>query len=170
MNPLLTIRTRNAFTLVETLLVIALLGLGAGFAMVRFPALGEAFAQRTPADTLFDAIAEARLLAREDKATTTLLYDTENQTLRIVDLSGVVLAEHPFDKDDDVETLRFYPLLADRSRDGPIERETAPTPLRQLTFTPQGASQAILAVLERTDATTSWWLDPFSDTPLEIEP
>lgn len=73
----------GGFTLIEILLVIALIAVSASVVMINFIALAERGEQASPEEVLNQAIRRARFVAAADRITTKLRYDEENGSLRI---------------------------------------------------------------------------------------
>lgn len=74
---------RNAFTLLEVLLVIALIALAASVVIVNFTAFADRRENNSPVEVLTKAVREARFIAAAQRITTRLSYNLENGTLVI---------------------------------------------------------------------------------------
>ncbi len=78
--PLRAVRARRAFTVLEVILALALLGLVAGLFITGGNDLFRA-RQRTPADIFWEAVQAARLQAVQEDVVVTMRYDEKNQLL-----------------------------------------------------------------------------------------
>lgn len=74
---------RSGFTLIEILLVIALIAVAFSVVLINFTAFADRGESRSPEEALSAAIREARFIAAAERITTTLSYDEETGTLQI---------------------------------------------------------------------------------------
>jgi prepilin-type N-terminal cleavage/methylation domain-containing protein len=74
---------RSGFTLIEILLVIALIALASSVVIVNFIAFADRGDSTSPQEVLTQAIRRARFVAAADRMTTKLRYDDESGTLQI---------------------------------------------------------------------------------------
>lgn len=111
----LTVRSRSsgvrAFTLIEVLLVLALIGVLIGLVAVNAGAFVEASKYEPPARVLGKAVMDSFYFASESKRTTYLSYWEENATFLVSDGTGKVLANHGIFEKEDLDELREEDLL-----------------------------------------------------------
>ncbi|WP_158279793.1 pilus assembly FimT family protein [Coraliomargarita sinensis] len=74
---------RSGFTLIEILLVIALIAVAVSVVLVNFTAFADRGESTSPEEVLTAAIRKARFIAAAERITTKLSYDSENGSLRI---------------------------------------------------------------------------------------
>lgn len=106
-KPPFSVQRRAAFTLVEVLLVVALLGLVA-FAFINSAA--DLFRSREPRadDVFWDAVTAARQLALESNQTVTLRYDVEKHVLAWSGAGTSAVKTLPFPG----KQLEFLPVIS----------------------------------------------------------
>lgn len=166
----------RAFTLIEILLALALIGLLFGLFIGVSGGLVRASKEREPPIAILRAaVLEATHLASKGKEVTYLRFDDENGTLVIENAAGAQLAVREFDDlvvkpDDDEErellfTVTFEaeaPLQGVNGDEGEWNDEDIS--LRRVTFHPSGVSTPFLARLIHHDTEREEILrfDPFS--------
>jgi len=101
----------RAFTLVEVLLVLALMGVLAGLAAMNAGVFIEASKYEPPSRVLAKAVMDSFYFASETKRITYLSYFEENATFFVSDASGGVLASHGIFDEDDLEDIQNDDLL-----------------------------------------------------------
>jgi prepilin-type N-terminal cleavage/methylation domain-containing protein len=74
---------RSGFTLLEILLVIALIAVAVSVVILNFAAFSDRSENTSPEEVLTAAIRKARFIAAGNRITTTLRYDEESGTLQI---------------------------------------------------------------------------------------
>ena len=74
---------KQGFSLIEILLVLALIAVAASVVLVNFQAFADRGDSTSPAEVLTAAIRKARFIAAADRITTTLRYDEDSGTLQI---------------------------------------------------------------------------------------
>ena len=101
----------RAFTLIEVLLVLALIGVLIGLVAINAGAFVEASKYEPPARVLGKAVKDSFFFASETKRTAYLSYLEENATFFVSDGTGKILANHGIFNKDDLEELREEDLL-----------------------------------------------------------
>lgn len=101
----------RAFTLIEVLLVLALIGVLIGLVAINAGAFIEASKYEPPARVLGKAVMDSFYFASESKRVTYLSYLEENATFFVSEGSGEVLASHGIFEKEDLEALREGDLL-----------------------------------------------------------
>lgn len=101
----------RAFTLIEVLLVLALIGVLIGLVAINAGAFVEASKYEPPARVLGKAVKDSFFFASETKRTAYLSYLEENATFFVSDATGRILASHGIFEKEDLEQLREDDLL-----------------------------------------------------------
>lgn len=101
----------RAFTLIEVLLVLALIGVLIGLVAINAGAFVEASKYEPPARVLGKAVMDSFYYASESKRTSYLSYSEENATFLVSDGMGKVLVTHSIFEKEDLEELREEDLL-----------------------------------------------------------
>ena len=96
----------RAFTLIEVLLVLALIGVLIGLVAINAGAFVEASKYEPPARVLGKAVMDSFYFASETKRTAYLSYQEENATFFVSDGTGKVLSNHGIFDNEDLEQLR----------------------------------------------------------------
>lgn len=154
----------RGFTLIEILLVLALIAVVAGLAVARFETLAAALSRKPIAVRFHESLREIRLSAREDKATLLLRWDEEARALNVEDTDGNIQSTQPFNEYPELESIAFYPAEPDPSLRGSVTLNYSREPIPSLRFEPNGASQRVRVEIETEDETIRYLLDPFSST------
>jgi prepilin-type N-terminal cleavage/methylation domain-containing protein len=170
-----TLMKFRGFTLLELMMVLALMGLAVGFFVLQADqALRNAIRQQ-PNDLLFDAIAFARLEAVTRKQDCFLHYDPSMAAF-IVSSPQTILASFalPDEQRPQVRSFRFRaiePIEAARSLRPGDPIVLADEDLEFLRFEPTGAASFAVAEWEFADAIHGperTAIDPFSNGPMEV--
>jgi prepilin-type N-terminal cleavage/methylation domain-containing protein len=173
------IRKTSGFTIVEVLLVLALVGLMAGLVTGNAGAFIAGGNFEPPDRVLKKSVLDAVYFAGERKRSTYLSYDEQNATFTVSDAGGEVLSSHPVfkklpkdrnrDADDfpSVSFLAVGPLAgADGGRTKYSERELT---LNRLPFH-SGSSVPFCVTIKFRDKEETLYFDPFSGYALkEVE-
>lgn len=168
-----TFRHRNAgFSLIEILLVLALLALLAGVVVASSEALFSGFGDPPLDQQLRKAVREARFHAAREKEVTYLSFSWETGDFVISGESGATLltqeSGHP--GEDPELTVRFFHLqpakgLPRYSFETPDRRETP-----RVGFHPDRSSTPFLVELRYGNEFSEHRYDPFSDAEIEEDP
>ena len=137
----------GGFTLIEILLVIALIAVAVSVVLINFTAFADREDSNSPEEVLTDAIRKARFIAAADRIPTTLRYDGESGTLRI-DPSGEQLEINSDFGPEGRGEIRFF-LVPSAQGLGPFpdpQRSTLGTPA--VTFAPDRSSSPFLAEID----------------------
>jgi prepilin-type N-terminal cleavage/methylation domain-containing protein len=153
----------GGFTLIEILLVIALIAVASTLVIVNFAAFVERGASRAPEEVLRSAIREARFTAAADRVVTELRYDDESGSL-LIDPGG---ASFPINADfgpDGRGEIRFYliPPTQGLNTFSDPDRTNLETPA--VSFAPDRSSSPFVAEIDLGSGTpVRLRFDPFSD-------
>ena len=137
----------GGFTLIEILLVIALIAVAVSVVLINFTAFADREDSNSPEEVLTDAIRKARFSAAADRITTTLRYDGESGTLRIEPSGEQLVINSDFGPEGRGE-IRFF-LVPSAQGLGPFpdpQRSTLGTPA--VTFAPDRSSSPFLAEID----------------------
>ncbi|MGF1485071.1 MAG: Tfp pilus assembly protein FimT/FimU [Opitutales bacterium] len=168
---------RRAFTLLEVLIVIALIALSTTLAALSWTTLADAF-QNKPTFQLFrELVQEARYQAYVSREPVHLTWDDNSKVFRVfspfADLPEMVLSEEAFIPRGDT-TVRFYPLVASEKGGsinvGNIVPEYARDPVSDLVFHPSGLSTGARIEIEEGTQVEVITLEPFSAGPIDYDP
>lgn len=154
--------SRGGFTLIEILLVIALIALAVSVVLVNFTAFADREDSSSPQEVLTAAIRKARFIAAADRITTKLSYDRENGALQI-DPTG---DQFPINSDFGPEgrgEIRFF-LIPSAEGLSPFpepDRSTLETPA--VAFAPDRSSSPFIVEINSGQGTPARLrYDPFS--------
>ncbi len=157
----------QGFTLVEMLLVLALLALLGGLVVTNIDGLLSGLGQKPLPEILRDAVREARFQAAFTKEPVFLVYDEESAALRLITAANNELSRLStgYDPKKDRVRVKFYQILPFRGAEVTGRYEHSPTPY--VTFHPDRSSMPFEVELEAEGITSLHRYDPFSDVELE---
>ncbi|MGB0744797.1 MAG: pilus assembly FimT family protein [Opitutales bacterium] len=152
----------SGFTLIEILMVIALIALASSVVIVNFTALADRGDTISPEEVLSAAIRRARFIAAAERIITELYYDDETGTLRI-DPSGEQFAINEDFGPGGRGTISFYliaPSIGLRRLPNPNE---ASLETKSVAFAPDRSSSPFVAEIDNGQGNpTRLRFDPFS--------
>ena len=155
-------KLRGGFTLIEILLVIALIAIAVSVVLVNFTALTERGESTSPEEVLSAAIRKARFIAAADRVITELRYDLESGKL-VIEPSGDEFSINENFGPDGRGAIKFYlipPAEGLRPLPDP-DRTTLET--RAIAFAPDRSSSPFLAEIDTGQGSpTRLRYDPFS--------
>jgi len=151
----------QAFTLIEIVLVIALMAVAASVVIANFVAFADRGDEVSPEETLRAAIRSARFQAASQRTITHLSYDKENGALVISDGESFPL-NTDFSKDGRGE-IRFY-LVPPASGMSPFpEAARSQLATSEVRFAPDRSSSPFVAEIDSGQGTPQRLVfDPFS--------
>ena len=161
--------TRAGFTLIELVLVIALIGIASTLVVVNADTIFQTADDMADDAVLSLAVREARYQAALDKRDVLLGYNREAARFEIADEMGRILAMIPTDHDPENNPLevQFFAILP---REGlPVQRFS---PLREglnlsevnrVAFSPARVSTPFVAELRYGNVSEVYRFDPFSN-------
>lgn len=154
--------TRSGFTLLEILLVIALIAVAVSVVLVNFTAFADRGENSSPQEVLTAAIRKARFIAAADRITTKLRYDDESGTLQIDPTGDQFPINSDFGPDGRGE-IRFFlipPAVGLSPFSDPIE---AKLETKAVAFAPDRSSSPFIAEIDSGQGSpTRLRFDPFS--------
>lgn len=152
----------RGFTLIEILLVIALIAVAASVVLINFTAFADRGEETSPKEVLSAAIRKARFIAAAERTTTKLRYDNESGTLQI-DPSG---EQFPINSDFGPEgrgEIRFFliePATGMRAFSDPNDAKLETT---TVAFAPDRSSSPFIVEIDTGEGSpTRLRFDPFS--------
>ncbi|HKJ89857.1 MAG TPA: prepilin-type N-terminal cleavage/methylation domain-containing protein [Oceanipulchritudo sp.] len=154
---------RRGFTLIEIIIVIALMALMGGLIVINAQAILRGLGDEPVERILLKAVREGRFQAAYLKEPTQLRYDEERASFDIHTVNGRGLAAFPTgmeDSDSRLEVL-FEQVLPDRGLFRSNTRETAEIPA--VTFRPDRSSTPFQVRIEYGSVDFTQRFDPFSD-------
>lgn len=152
----------NGFTLIEILLVVALIALAFSIMITNFVSFLDIEGEANPEEVLTTAIRRARFIAAADRITTKLRYDTVSGTLQIDPADEQFPINSDFGSNGRGE-IRFFliPSAVGLSPFPEPERSTLETPA--VSFAPDRSSSPFIAEIDSGRGTpTRLRFDPFS--------
>ena len=166
-----SVRTDNAFTLIEIMLALGLMALIAGIAVVHAGNLLEGLGERPVAQILQQSVRHARFLAASQKEAAYLRFDPDTTDFLISNDRGEIQGRIPtgYEPGDSAPSVTFYKLLPETgigpgSAFGREHKE-----VHRVTFHPDRSSTPFLAVIKNGEQETTHHYDPFSDAELRPE-
>ena len=149
-------RRPRAFTLLETLIVIALAGLVATLAVAGIESLLTPDSRPSPRESLAQAIAAGRDAATATGASVSMEFSPETGALRVTSATGT--KEFPIAADSVA-----FAMPAD-------EASGVETPLSALRFHPSGCMTPALIRLTASGVSATWRVEPLSGAVGEDSP
>ena len=152
---------RRGFTVIELIIVIALIALVGGLVVINAQAILRGLGQEPVERVLQKAVREARYQAASLKEPVTLSYDDEESALEIFSETGQSLATYSLEEDEDGEfpEISFEQILPGMGLDR-YRIETVP--VGSLVFRPDRSSTPFEAVIETAGQSFIQRYDPFS--------
>lgn len=156
---------RRAFTLVEIVVVIALIALVSGIAVWRFDLLVPAIKTPSPEKTVIRACALAAHCANTQKKRYFLKTDAENSCIRLETADGKTIETFVLPDSEKGIRIRFRPDSRESVRTFLPPREEI---IEALEFHPAGCSTpAFIEIVKSGKTIKRFRLDPFSGGPTE---
>lgn len=152
---------RQAFTLIEIVLVLALMALAGSVVIANFIAFADRGEERSPDEVLKTAIREARFQAATTRQITTLRYDEEMGAL-VVDPGATFNLNTDFGKGTSGE-IRFYLVPPAEGMEPFPEAERTRLQTSEVRFAPDRSSSPFVAEIDIGSGTPERLIfDPFS--------
>lgn len=167
----------GGFTVVELVLVIAVMGLFVGLFIINIEEFVESAGRKSPEEVLIEAVTSARLTAITNRQDVFLSFNKEATQFEITDVYGTLVQSIKTDPEDFafVEDIFFWGVTSDRYRSGGGRSDVGDLtdePLRRIAFEPTGVSTHVSVQWEydRSVADDQWtYLDPFSNATRAID-
>ena len=151
---------RRGFTLIELIIVIALIALVGGLMVVNAEAILGGLGDEPVERTLQKAIREARFQAASLKAPAILRYDEETALLEISTDTGQDLVSFSTGSTEDAPEITFEQILPGQGLSGSSRDEVAP--VDQVVFRSDRSSTPFQAKINEGTASFTLRYDPFS--------
>ncbi|MGF1448096.1 MAG: Tfp pilus assembly protein FimT/FimU [Opitutales bacterium] len=170
-------RRTTGFTLLEILIVIALIALTTTLAALSWTALADAFEDKPTFQVFREMVQEARHQAYQTREPVHLAWDDNAKLFRIyspfAELEDLVLSEEAFISRGDTE-VRFYPLASPEKGASLNVRGVTPEyqsePVSEIIFHPSGVSTGARIEIDEGPSRSVITLEPFSAGPIDYEP
>lgn len=156
-------KTQKAFTLIEVVIVLALIAFVSLLTIGNFSFLRDGFTRRPVDEVLKKAVHAARYQAVKVNRPVFMRFDSKTQVFEIRDESGELIGDV---FDSDVETLRveFFPVKPEDSVDNRPRYELALRPVDRVPFYPDRSCMPFLAAMQSDESgTIRLRFDPFSN-------
>ena len=151
---------RRGFTLIELVIVLALIALVGGLVVINAQAILRGLGQEPVDRVLQKAVREARYQAAYLKESVYLSFDEEESALEVSSETGQSLARFPLEEDDgEIPEIAFEQILPGTGLDR-YRLETVP--ISNVVFRPDRSSTPFEAVVEGKSQTFTQRFDPFS--------
>jgi len=156
---------RRAFTLIEIILVLALIALASGLVISNFAAFADRGDSRTTEETLAAAIRKARFAAAAERTVSELSFDKESGSL-FVDGEGAEPLAFPLDEafaENGRAEIRFYLVPASKGFEPFPEPERTGLETDTVRFAPDRSSAPFVVEIDLGSGTPRRIAyDPFS--------
>ncbi|MEM7671788.1 MAG: type II secretion system protein [Verrucomicrobiota bacterium] len=167
-------REVRGFSLIEIVLVFALIGVATAVTIVNFDMLGESGNSEPPENVALHAIRTARIAAISEQEWTYLSWNKEERAFEISTLNGNVVEKIVVERgvsanEDPLEVIFESPASEFHNRT-PFEfRQDVGSPLKRIAFSPQRASTPFILRILDGSIEYSRRIDPFSSLPIQPE-
>lgn len=153
---------RSGFTLLEILLVIALIAVAASVVILNFAAFSDRSESSSPEEVLTAAIRKARFIAAADRITTTLRFDEESGTLQVDPPGEVFPISDDFGPEGRGE-IRFFLIAPAVGLEPFPDPDQARLETNFVAFAPDRSSSPFIAEIDLGQGNpTRLRFDPFS--------
>lgn len=153
---------RSGFSLMETLIVLALFALAGGLVVTNFDTLIDSYSNKSSESVLWEALAAARSEAIALQKSTQLSFDYDKQVFKIEDLERNLIKEYTL-KDQSTLKLTFHARLPAKSLDEARHPKPSDEKIPYILFTSQGYSPPVILTVEKNNNFKRLILDPFSN-------
>ena len=164
----------RGFTLVEILLVFALVGIAIALTLMSFSTFDADWESEPPEKLLIRAVKSARLAAIKQRDWTYLRYDATEQAFIIENKSGssldVVALDRPISADRDNLQIIFQMRAAETIGSFPVRLDFGETVFNRIAFSPQRVTAPISARILAGDIDLTIEIAAFSALPKEPLP
>jgi prepilin-type N-terminal cleavage/methylation domain-containing protein len=151
---------RRGFTLIELIIVIALITLAGGLIVVNARAILSGLGEEPVERTLQKAIREARYKAASLKEPTLLRYDEDTGMLEIFSETGAELATFKTTSGERFPEIEFEQILPEEGLGGGSRAAFAP--IDRIVFRPDRSSTPFKVTITEDSSFFSLHYDPFS--------
>jgi len=158
----------KAFSLIEILLVVALIGLVGGLVAINVNAIFAGLGERPLPEVFRFAVREARYIAARDKEPITLRFDAQRSAFIISDDSNAEQSvfETGYLPEENAVKVDFYQILPDVGINSGNILVSARYKISRIVFHPDRSSTPFEVELRYGVQTSTHRYDPFSDAEL----
>ncbi len=163
---------RSGFSLIEILLVLALMAIASTVVILNFNAFSERDNGPNAFENLKQAVRQARFLAAKERLETQLSFDPESGSLVINREASVLerLQLDPSFKGRGGSEIRFYAIPSSKGLLDPADGSDAKTKIERVRFAPDGSSTPFVAEIDYGRGTPARFdFDPFSNLIKEVK-
>lgn len=165
---------QSGFSLIEIVLVFALIGVATAMTIVSFDMLGGSGESQPPERTAFEAIRNARMTAIQEQAWTYLSWDKASRAFEISTLEGGIIHKLPVERNVPIEQdpleVSFESVPSDFHGRRPFEfRGDDGVSMNRIAFSPQRVSTPFILKIVDGSIEYTRTIDPFSSLPIEPE-
>ena len=173
----MSVKSSNGFTILELLMVLAIIGLVAGLLIVNVDNVINSAANSSAQEQFKLAVRDARLIAVTGKKEVWVRYNDPVGAFEVVEWDGNVLKSHELNEKDLSywEEVLFWPMMTKPYR-RQVERDTlmgrAEVTIPAIRFHPTGVSHfvAVEWVPSERGVASEWVvIDAFSDAEVELD-
>ena len=163
---------RGGFSLIEILLVLALMAIGGTVVILNFNAYAERGEENDAAEQLGQVVRKARFLAAQDRRETRMRFDPEGGRL-LVERATVTLHSEtlrPEFRSNGVASMTFLRIPSAEGTGTPPPPAAAREPLAAVRFAPDGSCTPFVAEIDIGSGTPRRLaFDPFSNLRKDLE-
>jgi prepilin-type N-terminal cleavage/methylation domain-containing protein len=159
------LRIRNAFTLIEMLLVLAFIGLITSLVVINTDSMFSGFGTPECIQTFRKSLREARFQALSTKTETLLSFNHEEAAFIVTDLTGHITRSFATDYDPDTLKVRFLSLIPDEG-DTPKQTRQTGDSFITIHFYPDRSCTPFALELTEDHYVNVHFFDAFSDLEL----
>lgn len=158
---------RRGFTLIELIIVIALVALVGGLVVINAEAIFRGLGEEPVERVLREAVREARFQAAYLKEPTQLAYDGETAVFLITGAGGQSLASFPTSETASPRDLdiQFEQILPEEGLTRNARQNT--TEIDAVTFRPDRSSTPFQVIIDQGPSPFTLRFDPFSDIVID---
>ncbi|MGB0369778.1 MAG: pilus assembly FimT family protein [Opitutales bacterium] len=164
----------RGFSLIEIVLVFALISVATAMTVVSFDMLGDSGQSEPPENVALQAIRTARIAAISEQEWTYLSWNAENRAFEISTLNGGVIEKIVLERnipvDQDELEVMFQSVPSEFHERTPFDfRQRGENELKRVAFSPQRVSTPFILNIKDGSIEFTRTIDPFSSLPIAPE-
>lgn len=161
---------KKGFSLLEIIVVIALIAMISGLVAVNYSSIIRSFTQPSIEKSVAKALREARHQASILKDTVALRYNAQKQNFVISNRANEVLIEiaSGFDPEKTKVEIRFLPLLPQKFDETEWHWIVGGEAIDAVLFSPEGVSTPFGITINTPNEHATYFFDPFSSRVIEV--
>lgn len=164
-------RHERGFSLVEILIVLALITVIGGLFVTNLDSIFDGLGDPPPPELLHKAVREARFEAASTKGTVYLSYDSESGKYKLSGQDGESIAElnSGLDTEYSSDQIEFFQILPEKGLSSLNAGDGERVRIASVRFNPDRSSTPFVAKMEYDDIRSEHRYDPFSDLEISDE-